>query len=264
MSKGACNRSWFVDMELMQALSTTDRFRSVTDWFPVANGGSVGATIRPAITGNGQGYLAVRYATVRPDNPDAPSTIGAVFNSASSEDGRNTTLSAGGKMWAQLGRVFNLSSGTVEAGVTLGMDLWLHQCVEVVGSLAVSVDPSLANSTANNDAVVYPIGPFIPRVGLAKVKAGVVARGLLTTATETMLVYRTATNRAKPGGWVFTLEAGWDVPYNGSDAYDERCTGELSPSFATNDTLVQLGLAVRRNGAGSPRCDLEVSALAIR
>lgn len=245
--------------------SVGQKWLGKTPWMPVADGCAVTAAIRTAnVNGNVQVYLGSRLAVVQTDNPSSAVTHGAAIATATST-GRAVTLSAGAAMWAQFGYVYELSSGTAESRMLVGMDLSIHQCVEVVGTTRVSVPPALtaaSSAGSTTEALVVPVGGFASRAGLVALKGGILSRSAINADMETMIVYRTGLTEQAPGAWQFNLEAAWDaVP----TAAEERCTGQLAPTFGT-DVLVQPGFAIRRKfgSTSQVRGDFEVSVLAVR
>lgn len=260
-----CDMNWSFPNETLRAFTTTGMFLAKTPFFPVDASTAISANLRCLqVAGNFQFSLAVEYAAVRPDNPTIPqTTLGSAINSASTVSRRATLTDGGSNLFARIGYMFSVSAvGASEGYGVVGMDIAVHKCVSLIGSRRIELPPVLPAGANLTDAWIAAISDFLPTAGTPKFKAGIIGRDLQNFAdVRTILVYRTATDRAAPGGWQVSEGGTWDTP---GSADDERCTGEQTPDV-TSAMWVQPGIAIRRHtGGGVISGDFDVSCLLIK
>jgi hypothetical protein len=256
----SCDLQWRFDLEVLKTISTDYKWVPKTGIFPVANGASVSASIYTINkAGSIEVQLAAQYFAVRPDKFDTYELLG----SAITTDTRTPvidTLAAGSELWAQLGYYYK-GAGSAEGMIEIGMDLAIHQCIQIIGARRLVIPPTLTASNSDDDALIELLTDWVPAVGTPKIKVGSAAKSVRNGDLRDIIIYRTATDRTAPNTWQFALEAGYSTPGTGNS---ERNTGELSPTV-TSSYWLQVAQAFRRvSGGAQVRADDETTVALIR
>lgn len=179
--------------------------------------------------------LAIQYAAVRVDEPDAPSTLGNA--AAGSGEIPTGDISVSGttpsKRFFRLGIAYSSSSGVTQADVSL-VASWKSVATPLA---ARRVTLAVADLGTKYEVLT----DWMPATFMSKVKAVFMLNSI--TGASSQLRYRLAVQTAvssvqQPGTWT-DLEAGWTTP---SGTYSERNTGELTVS-TTTEMWFRLGVA---------------------
>jgi hypothetical protein len=201
-----------------------------------------------AISGSFEAKPGIQLAEVRTDVPDAPSAVsGGSYKTTEGFHHFRGALTAAGKAFYRVGIMYKASSGDATAQVQMGVTR--SQCGQTFPPQQVSIHPGMLDPTAIS---YFPITAFIPLVGATKLKAMFIVTD--NSSLKYKLVARSATDPNAPNPWV-AVETPWTDPASGNS---ERNTSEQDvPSDtdfdASANSLMQLGVAVLRAGAGQAR-----------
>jgi hypothetical protein len=208
-----------------------------------------------SLVGNFQAKPCYQTAPVRPALPDAPVLFSAgAYASAAGYTHWRETLGLTTKMYIRFGANVGNSTGTGLGSGELSLSFVPDSCAKLVGQGRVEVNPGSMTTT---DLSYFPIGDFVPAIGVDKVMAGFVVLDNEATYLEYQLVCRSAKDPRAPNAWQ-TVEAAYANPAAGNS---ERNTTALSlPAGAalSSNLLVQFGVAARKKSgaAGNPRAEI--------
>ncbi|MBK7400382.1 MAG: hypothetical protein IPJ34_30040 [Myxococcales bacterium] len=221
------------------ATSTTEQYAWFTDWMSTAGIDNLRSVLKckNATGAYFQWRLAIQYAAVRSDEPDAPSTLGSAQTSSGEYQTGDISVatSMGTKQLFRLGIAYTTAPNG--SGVQQG-DVGLQASWKQVGT---DLGPaSVAVSVVDTGTKYEVLTPWLPATIMSKVAAAFTMTSITGASANLRyrLAYQTAGTRVQqPNAWQ-NLEADWTTPQN---AYNERHTGMLD--LTTTDMWFRLGVA---------------------
>lgn len=217
------------------ATSSTVVYEWFTEWLPCDGVDAIRAVLKAKQAGaNFAWQLAIQYAPVRVDEPDAPSTLGNQTTGSNEMQTGDISVSATtpSKRLFRLGIAYSSASGVTQGDVSL-VASW-KSVATPLGARRVTL------AVADTGTKYEVLTDWMPATFMSKVKAVFMLNSI--TGATSQLRYRLAIQTAgtsvqQPNAWT-DLEAGWTTP---SVTYSERNTGELSVS--TTDMWFRLAVA---------------------
>ena len=224
----------------LETLTTSKAIRVYMEWMPCVGMDIVKGIIRIRnVTGNFQAQPFYQLCDVRTDKPDAPIYLGALSGAGESCSGEsNISADTAGKMFIRFGVAYALSSGSTLGSGDVSLQITTVSCGNVQGAVTQTYFAYGTGST------VLPVTGFIPALGVAKWKIGVIVSGL-TGNCQWRFVWRPATTSTEvPGAWTTTES------YRNTNNV-ELNTGEISTSL-TSEMYVQGGIEVSLSSGTTP------------
>jgi hypothetical protein len=240
-----CGKLTQLEQRTLEADDTTMRYAPFTKWMPTIGLDEVVAVMKArAVLGSPSWQLAVQYAAVRTDLPDAWAVLDALQANAGERcTGPVSLTNAPSKMFVRFGMGYKSAAGATLAQLDATLQLAMEPCGMVIGTYAFHPVATDTNTR------YQPITDWIPSAHAAKVKAALISTSLAGTNFQFQLAQqKAATSVEVPGAWA-TIEAGW------RNTATEACTGEITLSY-TNQFWTRFGIAYNVSSGTFAEADL--------
>ncbi len=240
------NLTQYAECHLVSNNTGTTLYQWFTDWMCCDGVDAIRAVLKAknATSANFSWQLAIQYAPVRSDNPDAPAAIGN--GQTGSGEYQTGDLSLAAQADAPTHRLFRLGIAYTSVNASVQQaDVSLQASYKSVATPLGMARATLAITDSSNKYEV--LTPWIPAIYMAKVKAAFVLNSINPSNGnfKYRLAYQTAgTTVTQPSAWT-DIESGWTQPGNGV-TYSERNTGEVT--VTTSEMWFRLGVAYTQAG----------------
>lgn len=225
------------DFRTLIAVSGVVGYEWFTDWMLCVGIDTITTVLKnKAVSGNFRSQLAVQFAPVRVDNPDAPGVFGSPQTGAGErcDDGIDVGTPGAAKMFMRIGVAYDLSTGSTPARADVGFQASFNACGRIVGTL----NQQLVATSVTNSFIAT--GPFIPAISAVKLRYAGVGSSL-TGDFQWRPTYRTAaTSPDSPGAWA-TSFGSWVTSGDSN-------SGDLTPTL-TGVMWVQPGVQFNLSNA---------------